>query len=72
MVMWAPEGKTAVTGRAIWPGWAIWVRRWAVEGRWGQYMFPQIARLRGGMLVVQVYVGGDGPDRSDVSLLRVR
>ncbi|MBM3804280.1 MAG: exo-alpha-sialidase [Acidimicrobiia bacterium] len=24
-------------------------------------MFPQISKLRGGRLVVQVYVGGDGP-----------
>lgn len=60
VVMWAPEGKTAdIAGekyRLRHLGGSI-----AAEGRWGQYMFPQISRLRTGQLVVQVYVGGDGP-----------
>jgi len=59
IVMWAPEGKTAdIAGekyRLRHLGGSI-----ANEGRWGQYMFPQISRLRNGQLVVQVYVGGDG------------
>lgn len=60
VVLWAPEGKTAdVAGekfRLRHLGGSI-----AAEGRWGQYMFPQISKLRNGMLVIQVYVGGDGP-----------
>jgi hypothetical protein len=60
VVMWAPEGKTAdIAGekyRLRHLGGSI-----AAEGRWGQYMFPQISKIRGGMLVVQVYVGGDSP-----------
>lgn len=60
VVMWAPEGKTAdIAGekyRLRHLGGSI-----ANEGRWGQYMFPQIAKLRDGQLVVQVYVGGDSP-----------
>jgi hypothetical protein len=60
VVMWAPEGKTAdIAGekyRLRHLGGSI-----AAEGRWGQYMFPQIAKLRNGMVVVQVYVGGDSP-----------
>lgn len=60
VVMWAPEGKTAdIAGekyRLRHLGGSV-----AAEGRWGQYMFPQISRIKGGMLVVQVYVGGDSP-----------
>jgi hypothetical protein len=60
VVMWAPEGKTAdIAGekyRLRHLGGSL-----AAEGRWGQYMFPQISRIRGGMLVLQVYVGGDSP-----------
>lgn len=60
VVMWAPEGKTAdIAGekqRLRHLGGSV-----AAEGRWGQYMFPQIARIRGDMLVIQVYVGGDSP-----------
>jgi len=60
VVMWAPEGKTAdVEGAKVRLGHLG--ETLAKEGRWGQYMFPQIARLRGGMLGVQVYVGGDSP-----------
>jgi hypothetical protein len=60
VVMWAPEGKTADIagekyrlrhlGRPV-----------AAEGRWGQYMFSQIAKIRDGMVVIQVHVGGDSP-----------
>jgi hypothetical protein len=61
VVMWAPEGKTAdIAGekaRLAHLGGTL-----AKEGRWGQYMFPQIAKIRGGMLVVQLYVGGDSPE----------
>ena len=60
IVMLAPEGKTAdIAGekhRLRHLGGSI-----AMEGRWGQYMFPQISRIRGDMLVIQVYVGGDSP-----------
>jgi hypothetical protein len=60
VVMWAPEGKTAdIAGekyRLRHLGGSI-----AAEGRWGQFMFPQLAKLRNGMIVVQVYVGGDSP-----------
>jgi hypothetical protein len=61
VVMWAPEGKTADRdGNMAKLGHLNPIL--AREGRWGQYMFPQISKLRGGMLVVQVYVGGDGPE----------
>jgi len=58
VVMWAPEGDAAdVAGERVrlkHLGGTL-----AGQGRWGQYMFPQISRLRGGMLVIQLYVGGD-------------
>jgi hypothetical protein len=61
VVMWAPEGDAADTdgerARLAHLGGTL-----AGQGRWGQYMFPQIAKLRGGMLVVQVFVGGDNPE----------
>jgi len=60
VVMWAPEGRTAdIAGekaRLAHLGGTL-----GREGRWGQYMFPQIAKLRGGMLVIQLFVGGDTP-----------
>jgi len=59
VVMWAPEGETAdVAGERVrlrHLGGTV-----AARGRWGQYMFPEINRLRGGLIVVRVSVGGDG------------
>jgi len=59
VVMWAPEGETADTA-----GERVRLRHLggtvAARGRWGQYMFPEINRLRGGLIVVRLMVGGDG------------
>jgi hypothetical protein len=56
VVMWVPEGKTAdIAGEKY--GLHHLGDSMAVEGRWGQCMFPQLAKLRNGMGVVRRDVG---------------
>ena len=61
VVMFAPEGKTSDRDGNIAKlghlGYSL-----SVEGRWGQFMFPQVDQLRNGLLVVTVFVGGDTPE----------
>jgi hypothetical protein len=59
VVMWAPEGKTADRNGNI-AKLGHLGPNFAAEGRWGQYMFPEVNRLRGGLILVRVSVGGDG------------
>jgi hypothetical protein len=58
IVMFAPEGKTADREGNIAKLGHLGPSLRA-EGRWGQYMFPQLNKLKNGMLLVTVYVGGD-------------
>lgn len=59
VVMWAPEGKTSDRAGNIAKLGHLGPSL-AVEGRWGQFMFPSIYKLRDGQLLVRVAVGGDG------------
>lgn len=63
VVMFAPEGKTADRDGNI-AKLSHLGPTLAAEGRWGQYMFPSIYKLRSGQLLVRVSVGGDGFPRN--------
>jgi hypothetical protein len=58
VVMWAPEGKTSDRAGNI-AKLGHLGSNFATEGRWGQYMFPEVNRLRDGRILVRVSVGGD-------------
>lgn len=58
VVMFAPEGRTADREGNIKKLGHLGPSL-AVEGRWGQYMFPEVNRLRSGHILVRVNVGGD-------------
>lgn len=62
IVMFAPEGRTSDQNgnRARLSHVAPTIPK---EGRWGQYMFPSIYKLRNGQLLVRVSLGGDGYPR---------
>jgi len=59
VVMFAPEGKTADKAGNI-ARLGHLGPNFKKEGRWGQYMFPEVNRLKGGWILVRVSVGGDG------------
>lgn len=63
VVMFAPSGKTADRDGNIAKLGHLGPSLQA-EGRWGQYMFPSVYKLRSGQLLVRVSVGGDGFPRS--------
>jgi hypothetical protein len=58
VVMFAPEGKTADRAGNI-ARLGHLGPNFRKEGRWGQYMFPEVNRLKGGLILVRVSVGGD-------------